>query len=341
MRNLDYLLSKILQTVHSHNLGEIGRYCRWLWQNEAGDRELGLNEYGCADAANILYTLDCFPTEPEIREKWIGVLQDLQDAKSGMFTEVTHHPIHTTAHCVAALELFDATPKYPIFELAQYQNVDEMQSFLEHLDWKNDPWNASHQGAGLYAAMKLSGMTELGWEQAYFDWLYDNQDPETGMWKRGCAQEGPAPMPWHLAGSFHYLFNLEYAKAPIRYCRQMVDTCLEIRTNGVLGRKLSDPSINYFGRRIGFLEVDWVYVLSRACQRVGYRTDDCKEAIRNFADDYIDWLCSLDHNTHDSFNDLHLLFGSCCALAEIQQFLPGEYESWHPLRLVLDRRPFI
>ena len=39
--------------VESHYLGN-GEYARWIWQNEGKPRRLGVNEYGCADAANIL-----------------------------------------------------------------------------------------------------------------------------------------------------------------------------------------------------------------------------------------------------------------------------------------------
>ena len=38
---------------------------------------------------------------------------------------------------------------------------------------------------------------------------------------------------------------------------------------------------------------------------------------------------------------MHRLFGSICALAELQAALPGELRSDKPLKLVLDRRPFI
>ena len=45
--------------------------------------------------------------------------------------------------------------------------------------------------------------------------------------------------------------------------------------------------------------------------------------------------------THAGLNDMHTLFGCICALAELQSFLPGEIVSDVPLKLVLDRRPFI
>ena len=45
--------------------------------------------------------------------------------------------------------------------------------------------------------------------------------------------------------------------------------------------------------------------------------------------------------TDDGLNDLHALFGAVCCLAELQAALPGEITSEKPLKLVLDRRPFI
>ena len=50
---------------------------------------------------------------------------------------------------------------------------------------------------------------------------------------------------------------------------------------------------------------------------------------------------TVDHTTDDRFNDLHMLFGAVCALAELQSALPGEVRTTVPLKLVLDRRPFI
>ena len=341
MRNIDELIGRIRQTVESHRLEHHGQYCRWLWQNDKNNRKLGINEYGCADAANILYTINDFIECPRERQAWIRVLQSMQNPETGLFTEATHHTIHTTAHCVAALELFDAKVEYPLTALSQYNTPEGIRAFLDGLDWANEPWLASHQGAGIYAAMKLTDSADLDWEKAYFNWFYGNQDPETGLWKKGCVKEGNAPLFAHIGGSFHYLFNIEYAKWPILYANQMVDTCIELYENKQMGDKISTHDCDLFGKYVGFLEMDWIYMISRASRRNGYRHEDCKRVIRTFASDYIDWLYSLDYKTHDSFNDLHKLFGTCCALAEIQQYLIGEYETTKPLRLVLDRRPFI
>lgn len=49
----------------------------------------------------------------------------------------------------------------------------------------------------------------------------------------------------------------------------------------------------------------------------------------------------LDHTKDEMWNDLHMLFGAVCCIAELQIALPGELRSSFPLKQVLDRRPFI
>ena len=93
-------------------------------------------------------------------------------------------PYHTTAHCIAALELFDARPKYELTDLHRYLDREELYLFLVGLHWERDPWIASHQGAGIYAALVLAGETTRTWQDWYFSWLYDEADPATGFWRK-------------------------------------------------------------------------------------------------------------------------------------------------------------
>ena len=339
--NINGLVDIIKDTVNTHKLENDGEYARYLWQNDENNRKMGLNEYGCADAVNILYTINDFPSSSESRENHIRVLQDFQDPKTGLFREDTHHHIHTTAHCIAALELFDALPRYPLYALEEFFTPDGVRRLLDGLDWEHIPWPQSHQGAGIYASAKLSNSVDEEWEKAYFKWLWENCDPKTGLWiKNGTGDS--APLFHHMGGSFHYFFNHEYAKKPTRYPERMIDSLLDMYENQQIGDKIGAYDNDKFGQYIGFLEVDWAYSLNRALrQTAGYRYDDCKKALRRFARDYIEWLYSIDHKTHDGFNDLHMLFGTSCALAELQTALPGEIETKKPLRLVLDRRPFI
>ena len=109
----------------------------------------------------------------------------------------------------------------------------------------------------------------------------------------------------------------------------------------LIGRKNDVYDNDKFGQYIGFLEVDWAYCINRAMRQTPYRFEDCKRVLTKFTREFIDFLNSIDVHTHDGFNDLHMLFGTTCALAELQQALPGVLMTKKPLKLVLDRRPFI
>ena len=123
---------------------------------------------------------------------------------------------------------------------------------------------------------------------------------------------------------------------PLKYPEKMIDTCIDIydrRDEGEL------PS--YFGKGSGFIEVDWVYCLTRASRQTPHRFADVRERIVDFTEWYMDFWFNADYEKNESINDLHMLFGGVCTLAELQQTLRGKLLSDKPLKLVLDRRPFI
>mgnify|MGYP000753662067 CR=1 FL=1 len=66
-----------------------------------------------------------------------------------------------------------------------------------------------------------------------------------------------------------------------------------------------------------------------------------ERALALFAERHVGFLTSLDSESDDGLDDLHSLFGTVCALAELQAALGDRLRSDRPLQLVLDRRPFI
>ena len=368
MEKLDirHIVKALKKTVESHELEKKGEYRRWLWQSEEGNRDLGSTAYGCADAANILYTINEFYCDGETRKARIAALQALQDPETGMFCEDTHHTIHTTAHCTGALQLFDAKPLYPIKGLERYlekdalyemlegndlarelqyraRSVRDVDAWLDTLNWTDNPWTLSHLGAGAYAALANSDEITEEFQRNYFDWFWDNADPVTGFWKKGYADRAEytsiwdkdklAPIYCYMAGGFHYMFNHEYARMPLRYPDKVIDCCIKMYNEDAVSRS--------FCRSIGFIEIDWLFCINRASRQTAHRRDEVKALIEDFAVRLITYLNSLDYDTHDGFNDLHALFGTVCALAELQTALPGMIITEKPMRLVLDRRPFI
>jgi len=327
--DINGIIEKFKYVLKQHELGT-GQYCRFLWQDALETRKMGLNAYGCADAANIMYTLGELPRNTAVRENFINKLQDLQNPKTGLFLESSHHIIHTTAHCVAALELFDERPRYPLYELEQYRDIERFFAWMEREDWLHRG-RMAHPGAGLFAAMFITESIDDAWVEKYFNWFDKTCDKETGLWVSRPVENFPVHL--QMGDAFHYLFNYEYMKRPFPYPEQLIDSCLEMYNNGQMPES--------FGKDFHFIEMDWVYCLNRASRQTPYRFAEIKETLSFFAEHYIEYLKSVDYETNEGANDLHLLFGTLCCLSELQLALPGKIISSKPLRLVLDRRPFI
>ena len=331
--DLNPIIAKVRATIETHKLPEEGAFVRFLWQSKDGSRKMGVNEYGCADVANIRYMIGDLPRNEQERMACVKVLQDFQDPETGLFFEGTHHALHCTAHCTAALELFDVRPKYEMPGIDEWRTCEGVCKLLENLKWLENPWPQAHEGAGIFATMILTGNASREWQDAYFGWLESHTDPEYGMSNAGTIQNGKAPAFHHLNGWFHYLFNFSFANRPFPMAEKLIDTCIDLYKN----KQLAED----FGRRVGFSEIDWVFTLHRAIAQTGYRFAESKALLREFAEGFVQFLNERDMNTDDQWNDMHMLFGAVCALAELQIALPGELRSDYPLRQVLDRRPFI
>lgn len=328
--NIDGLIEKIRQSVERHRIEE-GVYARWLWQDAKGERVLDKNEYGCADAANILYTIGDFPREPEKRAKWVEALQSLQDPQTGLYREATHVIFHTTAHCIAALELFDARPLYPITAMEPYKDPARACRMIEDLLKAGRIGPYAHTAAGLVAAMTITRMVDLRWKQAVYDTFHRQCDPQLGMAHCEYARTSCDDM----SAWFHHLFNYEYERRAYPYPEKLIDTCIAMYRN-------KDTQMwKNFGHDVRFIEMDWVFCMNRASRQTAYRFDEVQQILWEFAQEHIEYLERVDPESDDQWNDLHMLFGTTCTLAELQLALPGKIETTVPLKSVLDRRPFI
>lgn len=336
--DIEDLVKATLGVIHRCRLDGRGRYKRWAVPGNPHYND-DLNPYGVADAANLLYTINAMPHDAAEQRGFLDALGSRQDAETGLFNEPTHHPYHTTAHCIAAMELFEGLAPHRLTAMMDDATPEGVVARLDGLDWVENPWGHSHQGAGLYVSLKLSrqldAAAENDFEKVYFDWVTSAFDPESGMLRRGClpGQHPDAfPIHGHMAGTFHYLFNMESARVALPYPEAMVDTCLAMKRDGTC-RGLAET--------MGFITVDWVYCLNRAVRQSGHRFAEAREAMVDVAEQQVAFMRGLDHARHEGFNDLHALFGCWCALAELQVAVPGLIRTPRPLRLVLDRRPFI
>ena len=331
VRNIDGLIGKIRRTLASHKI-EDGVYTRWLWDYETKEKIFEPNPYGSADAANIRYTIGDMPTSDKERNAFVRTLGGFQNKEDGLFYEKTHHVFHCTAHTIGALELFDALPPYTVLGVLPYAEPKKIEALLESLDWK-ELKGTGHIAAGIFSSLVNTKTASAAFYDAFFGYFDRNVDRAYGIGVKGAVESAVRPLWHHMGDWFHILFCYYALRRKFPCPERLIDSCIAlIRENGLPEN---------FGKMCGFLEIDLVFTLNRASMQSGYRREDAVEVIREIADSYISYLEDLDEKTHDFWNDLHLLFGAVCALSEIQIALPGEIISTHPLRQVLDRRPFI
>lgn len=330
MYDLRLFIDETEKIVARHNLGETGKYARWITQDETGSRNLKESPYGCANAANILYTINRFPTDPADRAAFVKVLQGFQNKETGIFEDADNYPTHSTAFISGALALFDVQPLFRVSAFSEYVSREGLFRFLDRIDWAKQPWLGAHLGSGIYASMILTGTASDQWEDNYFEWMDSNADPVTGLWKKD-ALEGADPFAY-LAGTFHYVFNYEYAKRALPYPKELLETCIQAYRSGLC------PD---FTASVGWFDIDYTYMLSAAQRRAGGRYEETKKILKEIADGMIPQLLAMDPETSETLNDLHTLFALLCALAVLQDELPGYIRTSKPLNLVLDKRPFL
>ena len=185
--NITRILENTLKNVESHKLAP-GKYARKIKLPGMGEDNYGINAYGCADALNILYTLNRMPQDAEERKAFAEALQSMQEKDTGYFREGSHHIIHTTAHCTAALELLDARPIYPFYEMQKYKDFSEFEKYMAEYDWLRCG-KAAHAGAGIYASLSIVGDVDAAWKRKYFDYFNSNCDAKTGLFVKEPAAD--------------------------------------------------------------------------------------------------------------------------------------------------------
>ena len=342
-KDINRFLDDVKKLLERHKCAPYGYARRTI--DIGTPRLLDVSTYGTTDALNILYTINEFPSDPAERAEWVKAIQATQDEETGLFVDFKpaytfaddpkpSELMHCTAFAAATLELFDAKPLYKLSAYDKFRTKEGLHNFLDELDWGYPVWQSSHRGAGLFSAMNVSGEATHEWNDWFCEWLWNETDEETGFWRKGRAEEF---LYRNMGSGFHYLFCLEHIKMPLRYPEKVIDTCLRL-----YNEQLMNPTPNHiFGKKISFVEIDWVYYISRAARQTTHRADEVKRAISEFAESYIDYLLSLDLETHVGADDIHDLFGALCCVADLQTLLPGQIISDKPLRLVLERRPFI
>lgn len=285
--------------------------------------------YDCANVVNILYTIGQLPDAGE-RMTLAKRLIEYIDKNTGIVEVEGHINTHSTAFICGALNLLDEESPVRAKAFEKYLDKEELFAFMDGIDWDENPWLGAHYGAGIYASMILSGTANGEWEDYYFEWLNKNQDAKTGLWTKNCKFK--AEEFHYLAAAFHYIFNYEYAKREIPNAEKLLITCIDAYENG----KCMD-----FSADLGWPDIDFTYMLVHLQRRCGKHFEKVNRIVKEIADGLAMQLINLTDEKIKKLKNINTLFAIVCALAVLQDACPGYIKTPTPLKLVLDKRPFL
>ncbi|GAA2209000.1 hypothetical protein GCM10009850_044580 [Nonomuraea monospora] len=298
--------------------------------------------YGTADAACILYTLDRFDGIGPAGV-WLQALARYQDRRSGYFVDDT--PILPTAHntgfAIGAMQLFEphlhngAAPLGTLSFAEPMRDTSWTERFFNTLDWRSRCYEAGEIVTGLASTFyNVTGVVERRW----FDWLVSyiesaKLDATTGLAGLGKPEQGDLDQ---IGGTFHFDFVWAALHRTLPHAQARAKTLLGLQKTGGLWDE-HNP---------WWLTFDSIYMLGRTLPHVpGDLADRVREAIAKAVTALA--ARALDSGTRtkdfvDHWQGVHMLTGALSAFAYAQQVFGTEtLRTDRPLRLVLDRRPYI
>ncbi len=288
--------------------------------------------YGVADMACVLYTIGALHPSEKEREEWANAFELFQNPQTGWFREkdpVTLSPEHNTAFALGAMALLDIPPRYVVRTEARYENP---RAFLQTLDWRKGVYTNSHKGAGVGSIYALvPALNSAQWFAQYFGACDDLFDPSNGLMGQGKPASGDIDQ---VGGTFHYSFIYQYFNRRMPYPEKRIDS--------VLGLQQQD---GYWDKNNQlWMTLDAIYLMTRTLRYCAHRVDDVRASVRKA-------MGALSKDVYSpaarakifpASGGVHSLTAAISVAAEAQQFLGAQeiVTDW-PLRLILDRRPFI
>jgi len=288
--------------------------------------------YGVADMACTLYTINALHPSVTERTQWADAFELFQNPETGWFLEKdpkTLTPQHNTAFALAAMQLLDLIPRHQIKMGTEYFQI---QTYLNSLNWRTGVYPDSHKGAGVGSIYTLvPALHSPDWFAEYFATCDKLFDPKNGLMGRDKPAEGDIDQ---VGGTFHYSFLYQFFNREMLYPEKRIDTVLGLhRPDGYWS-----PSNHLW------MTLDAIYLMTRTLRYCPHRFEDVRASVRQTLQVLQRDVFSPEgrKETFSKVDGVHSLTAAISIVAEAQQFLGARevITDW-PLKLVLDRRPFI
>lgn len=257
--------------------------------------------YGSCYAAAVRFILRDLDITREERTQWFKFINSHQEPDTGAYNRGEPN-LHLFSWALRALNCLGGRPRHPAVFQRRWDDPEYLAQWLDGLDWSK-PWGTSIEAmhVGMPRASRGAEVTaeQKYWLDAYFKWLGDNQDPETGYWGTNFG----ADLGQGMGGTFHLLPIYYAQKRPVPNLRRIVDSTLS----------LQNEKGCFMG---GYGDMDSLNMLRHAYEMDDYRRGDIQHAAELALQDVV--------GTHlaDGCQSIHELLAYIEAIAQISPMLP-------------------
>ncbi len=262
---------------------------RWL----PGSRT---NLYASLDTA-IAYAvmgIDSNEIDENRKRGWVEHINSYIDdyRNDGTYKDIIprHSPSHANGMVIGALGYLGGRQPLPVEFYKQFNTPEKIVKQLENIDWPCQ-WSSGFWGGPMMYSTSRSCRRE--WIDAVINWLTDNLDSETGMWRKNTVPENK----YQPLGGFVHIYPIyELHQRPFPYADRVIDTVLAMQ---------NDDGYWYDGDSFSYLDMDALYAFAAMLRQ----SDNRILAVRKSALKYYNYLESIlyDKNAYDRITTHGLL----------------------------------
>lgn len=260
------------------------------------------------------------------RRTWAHTVAALQKA-DGTYTQrgrVKHSDWHAMCMGCMATRALGARPRHPYSKLQSLLEPRRLRLWLGRRDW-HDQWLGSREVWGACMLVLGAKQTPPEWREALGQWLDDEQDPSTGLWRKHIRA---ADRYQTLAGAFHILSLYHKLGRPVPQHHRIIDSVLSMqKLRGAPKGLFSGLDRPHLGELHAAVVLDWMTRVE------AYRVRDVIRALARLGRNVEQYFRSSETLPFEH-DDAHGVLVRMRLLAALQRSIPEFFQSsktWYEL----------
>lgn len=271
------------------------------------------NLYSSLDVAIIYNVMGIKPEslDKDQRLGWIDHINTYADDVAGDGRYKDMIPRHSFSHgngmVIGALGYLGGKQAFPVTLYNDFNTPEKILTFLENINWSKQ-WASGFWGGPMM--FSTSKYCSAKWVDKTIDWLNNNLDSTTGMWRKNVIPESK----YQPLGGFVHIYPIyELHNRPFKYPDQVIDSVLSLQMED--GRW-------YEGDAFSYLDMDALYAFVAMLKISDKRTNEVMSSAAKYGQFLINLLS--DEGIYDKIT-MHGLLALASSLGCLNQLIPDMF----------------